>query len=116
MAWPDGENCLFATAGGLHVPRLPDLFPDASGLVELTAPLLNDGPWCPDAISVFRYDADLLRLRRIGVTLRVEAGPVWLRGPASAFFMRGGTARTSRYVPDREVTFTVAPRNLGTER
>ena len=116
MAWPDGENCVFAIGAGAHVPRLAELMPDASGLVELTAPLLNDGPWCPDAASVFRYDADLLRVRRIGVTVRVEAGASWLRGPASAFFMRGGTARTSRYVPDQEVTFTVAPRNLGTRR
>jgi hypothetical protein len=116
LAWPDGENCVFTIVNGAHVPRLPDLAPEASGLTELTAPLLSDGPWCPDAASAFRYDADLLRLRRIGVTLRVEAGPERLRGPASAMFIRAGTAQTSRYVPDREVTFTVAPRNLGTER
>lgn len=116
LAWPDGENCIFTIVKGAHVPRLPDLVPDASGLVELTAPLLSDGPWCPDAASAFRYDADLLRLRRIRVRLRVEAGPAWLRGPASAYFMRAGTAQTSRYVPDQEVTLTVAPRNLGTER
>ena len=116
MVWPDGENCVFTIAAGAHVPRLGELIPGADGLVELTAPLLNDGPWCPDAVSAFRFDADLLRVRRISVTLRVEAGAAWLRGPASAFFMRGGTALTSRYVPDQEVTFSVAPRNLGTER
>jgi prepilin-type N-terminal cleavage/methylation domain-containing protein len=115
-AWPEGENCVFTVVAGAHVPRLAGLVPNASGFVELNAPLLNDGPWCPDAASAFRYDADLLRLRRIDVTLRVEAGPAWLRGPASRFFMRAGTAETRRYVPDQEVTFTVAPRNLGTER
>lgn len=116
LAWPDGENCVFTIVDGAHVPRLPDLVPDASGLIELTAPLLADGPWCPDAASAFRYDADLLRVRRIGVRLRVEAGPAWLRGPASPLFMRAGTAQTARYVPDQEVAFTIAPRNLGTER
>ncbi len=116
LAWPDGENCVFATAAGVHLPRLPDLVPDASGLVELTAPLLGDGPWCPDAGSALRYDADLLRIRRIAVRLRVEAGASSLRGPASAFFMRAGTAKTARHVPDQEVTFTVGPRNLGAER
>jgi len=116
LAWPDGENCLFTIVNGAHAPRLPELVPDATGLIELTTPLLGDGPWCPDAASAFRYDADLLRLRRIGVRLRVEAGPAWLRGPASPLFMRAGTAQTSRYVPDQEVAFTVAPRNLGTER
>jgi hypothetical protein len=116
MGWPDGENCVFTTAAGAHIPRLADLVPEAGGLAQLTAALLNDGPWCPDAVTAFRYDADLLRVRRIDITLRVEAGPAWLRGPASVFFTRAGTAQTSRYVPDQEVTFTVAPRNLGTER
>jgi type II secretory pathway pseudopilin PulG len=114
--WPAGENCVFATVDSLHIPRLPGLAPDASGLVELTAALLRDGPWCPDETSAVRYDADLLRLRRIAVTVRVQAGAASFRGPASAFFMHPGIASTSRSVPDHEVGLAVAPRNLGLER
>ncbi len=51
--------------------------------------------------------------RRVGVTLRVEAASASLRGPAGALFTRAGTSTTAqRYVPDREVHFDVAPRNI----
>jgi hypothetical protein len=82
-------------------------------LVRLSRPQFSDGPWYPDAGSPGRYDADLLRIRRISVTLRVQA-PTPFRGPAGTLFTRGGTSRGSeRYLPDREITFEVAPRNLG---
>ena len=114
--WPDGENCTFAIIAGAHVPRLAPVAPDSSGLAPLTASMLGDGPWCPDDVSPVRYDADLLRIRRVVVSLRVQAALASLRGPASALFLYGGTGRPSRYVPDQEVTFVVAPRNLGLER
>jgi Prokaryotic N-terminal methylation motif len=82
-------------------------------LVPLPQSQLTDGPWRPDAASPGRYDADLLRVRRIRVTLRVQAAAAF-RGPAGLLFLRGGTARSSeRYLPDREITFDVTPRNLG---
>ena len=83
----------------------------------LDAARLSDGPWCPDAFSLNRYDADLLRVRRIAVTLRVETPLSALRGPASVLFARGGTSRTAiGWVPDQEVRFDVAPRNLNLGR
>lgn len=53
------------------------------------------------------------RTRSVRVTLRVEAAPASLRGPAGALFTRGGTSTSAeRYLPDRQVRFDVAPRNL----
>jgi len=112
--YPAGENCTFTVdPNGMQVPRLVVLGSGANALVQLTSAELTDGPWCPDALSPTRWDADLLRVRRVGVTLRVEAAILALRGPASLLFSHGGTARNgNRWLPDREITFQVSPRNL----
>lgn len=115
-AYPVGENCAFIrTAGGATAPRLPQL---AAGpvLVPLPAEALTDGPWCPDGTSPNRYDADLLRVRQVVATIRVEAAVAALRGPAGPLFTRGGTARGTRLVPDRIVRLVVAPRALNAGR
>jgi Prokaryotic N-terminal methylation motif len=110
--YPSGENCAFTVANGLQVPRLPALAA-TTGEVELTPAMLTDGPWCPDPTFDNRYDADLLRIRRVVVTLRVQAAIAALRGPAGVLFMRGGTSTSSeRYVPDQEIKFSVTPRNM----
>jgi Tfp pilus assembly protein PilW len=119
-SYPAGENCAFQLdeAGAQQVPRLTALG-DGSGttLVKLTEAQLRDGPWCPDAANAHRYDADLLRIRRVSVTLRLEAALSSLRGPAGALFTRGGTAHAgSRWVPDQEIRFDVAPKNLNIGR
>lgn len=117
-AYPAGENCTFTLDGeGNHVPRLASLGPGTPALVPLTSAQLTDGPWCPDAINPSRWDADLLRIRRISVTLRVETAEAALRGPASVLFSHGGTSRGgARWVPDQEVRFQVSPRNLNLAR
>ena len=95
--YPPGENCTFIVdaAGPTHVPRLPAL--NVTGaLVRLTPEQLADGPWCPDEADVNRWDADFLRIRKVGVTVRVEAAL------ASA--------------PDQEIYWEVAPRNLNLDR
>jgi hypothetical protein len=114
-----GANCLFDAAG---VPALGVLAPDDGDQVELTEALLTDGPWCgasavgagssaPAAVPVF--DADLYRVRRIRVTLRVQANPAWARGPDRNLFQRPGTGTAPRlFVPDYIITFDVSPRNL----
>jgi hypothetical protein len=110
-AWGPGENCAFAAAGGEHVPRLAWL--GSGGPVRLNESLLTDGPWCPDASFANRYDADLLRIRRVHVILRVQVAAAALRGPAGALFSRGGTSTSAqRFVPDIEVRFDVTPRNM----
>ena len=114
-AWPPVENCTFAAQNGQHVPRLPALA--TSGLVELSSAMLVDGPWCPDEAHAHRFDADLFRVRRISVTLRVQAAAALLRGPAGPLFTRGGTSTSAeRFVPDQEIHFDVAPRNMNAGR
>jgi hypothetical protein len=79
--------------------------------------MLTDGPWCPDGLAPNRFDADLFRVRKIRVTVRVQSALASLRGPAGTLFLKGGTARTGyRYVPDLEVQFDVTPRNLNLDR
>lgn len=116
-SWPPGENCTFAVVEGAHVPRLATLGVGGTLQVELTAGLLSDGPWCPDESSPTRFDADLLRVRRVHVELRVQSALASLRGPASALFVNPGTARAAnRYVPDLSMRFDIAPRNMSRGR
>jgi hypothetical protein len=86
-----GENCAWQVSGGAQVTRLAFLGGSGS-LVRLTASQLTDGPWCPNDANVNRYDADLLRIRKVRVMLRVQSA--------------NGSVR------DRSVRFDVSPRNL----
>lgn len=115
-SWPAGENCAFMVQAGQQVSRMPAL---AAGLgqVSLPASVLTDGPWCPDAQHTNRFDADLLRIRRVRVKLRVQASLASMRGPAGVLFTRGGTATSGeRLVPDQEIAFDVTPRNMNLGR
>jgi prepilin-type N-terminal cleavage/methylation domain-containing protein len=106
---PGAANCLFDVVG---VPALGALAPDDGNQVELTEALLTDGPWC-GAGSGTAFDADLYRVRRIRVTLRVQANPTWARGRDRNLFQRPGTGTATRLlVPDYVITFDVSPRNL----
>jgi type II secretory pathway pseudopilin PulG len=114
--WAAGENCVFALASGLQIPRLTTLAAGA-GQVRLEPALMTDGPWCPDATAAGRFDADLLRIRRVRVRLRVQAAAATLRGPASLLFTKGGSAvAANRFVPDQQVSFDVTPRNMNLGR
>jgi hypothetical protein len=117
-AYPAGENCIFTIDGtGLQTPRLTTLGGGNPTLVKLAPAQLMDGPWCPDETNPNRWDADLLRIRRVAVTLRVETAAKALRGPAGVLFTNGGTARGgSPWVPDQEIRFQVTPRNLNLGR
>lgn len=111
--FPAGENCVFArSASGLAVPRLASLAASPS-LVPLASDVLTDGPWCPDAADPNRYDADLLRVRQVVMTVTVQSAVAALRGPAGPLFTRGGTARGTRLVPDRVARVVISPRPLG---
>ena len=65
-------------------------------LVRLERASLTDGPWIPDASAPERFDADLLRVRSVRVTLRVRSSGVFLRAP----------------LRDQQISFVVTPRNL----
>lgn len=119
-AWPPGENCTWQISGGEQVPRLASLAAD-SRLVRLTAAQLTDGPWCPDAASPNRYDADLLRIRSVRVAIRLQTGNPRLRASLGsgrgAFFAHAGTAMNpARTVPDHAIRFDVSPRNMNLGR
>jgi hypothetical protein len=124
--WGPGENCVFRVVDGQHVARLPDLPGPASGLVALPLALLSDGPWCPGASNGAgvelpdRFDADLLRVRKVRVTVRLQVAPESLRGsnpPGAVLFANPGTSRSGHaLVPDREIRFEVTPRNMAVGR
>jgi prepilin-type N-terminal cleavage/methylation domain-containing protein len=118
-AYGPGENCAFTldASTSAQIPRLTEIGFGEPALVKLSPAQLTDGPWCPDALDPHRYDADLLRIRRISVMLRVEASLAALRGPAGRLFSRGGSAMSGAlWVTDQEVHFDIAPKNLNLGR
>ncbi len=84
-------NCLY-DAAGVPDPALITLPAGADGLAALAPAILGDGPWC--GAGETRFDADLLRIRRVRVT---AAAVVAGSGPGS---------------PLPSVSFDIAPRNL----
>jgi hypothetical protein len=115
IGWPAGENCTFALVDGRHQTRLASLGIPGS-LVEIPPTLMTDGPWCSDAGARTRFDADLLRIRRVRFTLRVQTALESLRGPAGMLFTQGGLARSAgRFVPDVEIQLDIKPRNMSLE-
>lgn len=95
-----------------HVVGLDFDYADEVG-TALTSAELGDGPWLPNAVDPLRWDADLLRIRTIGVTLRVEAALAALRGPTAALFRNPGTSRSANaWMPDQTIRFRVSPRSL----
>jgi hypothetical protein len=110
--WPPGENCLFSRFAGAPSPRQVPLPEELNGLARLPVSFLADGPWCPDDAAPNRYDADLLRVRLVRVTLRVQAQSPAARGLDARLFNQPGSAReASRLVPDLEIRVDVALRN-----
>ena len=125
--WGMGENCIFHVDGvsGRQVarPEIQTLGTALDGPVSLPAAMLTDGPWCPADTSTDgeampnKFDADLLRVRRVRITLRVQSANDLLRGPAGVLFRHGGrSSGGQRFVPDQEVRFDVSPRNMNLGR
>jgi prepilin-type N-terminal cleavage/methylation domain-containing protein len=117
MAGPPGRagsNCVFLANGGpLATPRLSALGAAGAALVRQPPAAFTDGPWCPTETAPNRFDADLLRIRSVGVSLRIESALAALRGPAGTLFARAGTATVAtRYAPDIQVHFRVTPAAL----
>ncbi len=78
-------------------PRAPQLVANGElkdDPITLGPALFADGPWWEDQSGAGRFDADLVRVRSVGVRLRVR----------SVF--------GARLVPDLEITFRVALRNM----
>jgi hypothetical protein len=104
-----GANCLYDAMHNLV--GLPTLDADEGSLAILKPADLIDGPWCGGGDTEF--DADLLRIRKVRVTLRMQASTATLRGSNPLLFMNPGRATQSMtMVPDYIVRFDVTPRNL----
>ena len=106
---PGTANCLY-DAGGAFLGGMSTLTPAGGSLAPLPLSMLNDGPWCGDRNS--RFDADLLRVRQVRVTVRVQAGPDALRATGPLFLSPGTSHRSDQALPDYIVAFDVSPRNL----
>jgi len=105
---PDGiGNCVY-NAGSPPVSLLEDH--GGTGLHQLTSAQMTDGPVCGAGPHLF--DGDLLRIRLVRVTLRLQAAADEVRGSGTLFTRPGRSASGDSYVPDLELTFDVAPRNM----
>jgi hypothetical protein len=82
-----------------------------AGFAPRFSAALKDGPACGTGPAAF--DADLMRVRALRITLRVQAGQASYRGLSPRWFRRPGLVTDPRLVvPDQEATFDVAPPNL----
>ncbi len=102
-------NCLF-TSSGDRIPR-PVLPADHGGLATLPLSMLQDGPFC--GAGERSYDVDLLRIRSVRATMRLQSGADALRGQDRRLFARPGSATLmERMVPDAVLSIELTPRNL----
>lgn len=110
------ENCLYDAVG--NYKNLPVLAADEGSLARLTPAMLTDATGngiCGGGSTEF--DPDLLRIRKLKVTLRLQVAAAALRGSSTLLFRNPGTAVDSkRMVPDYTVSFEITPRNLNLTR
>lgn len=99
---PGRPGCLVDAAGQ---PTLPSLGPTNGALAELTPATLSDGPACGAVPQ--RFDADLYRIRRLSITLRVQASSPSRRGRDPRRWVHPGVADDKEAWPDVELTFDV---------
>jgi hypothetical protein len=109
---PGIDDCLYDASGNWKGGLV--LGAQGGSLAPLPLSMLNDGPWCAAGDS--RFDADLLRVRAVRVTLRVQAASSAFRGPGAAFARPGTSRAGDRFLPDYLLTFDVTPRNLNLAR
>jgi len=83
-------------------------------LAALPLAILNDGPWCGDGNN--RFDADLFRVRKVRVTLRVQASSTTFRASGSEFSVGGINTSALKNLPDYSVVFEISPRNMNLGR
>jgi hypothetical protein len=110
---PGTANCLYDASGNL-LPGLSVLTTQGGSLAPLPLTMLNDGPWCGAGYN--RFDADLLRVKKIRVTVRIQATQDMHRGAGSEYAVSGTSRSALRSLPDYSLTFEVSPRNMNLGR
>ena len=103
---PGAANCAYA--GSPPVSILTNLGGDGPKLMN--GSLLTDGPPCGH--PPFQFDGDLLRIRRVSFTVRVEAESAGFRARGTSFASPGISRASARSVADLPITVDVAPRNM----
>jgi len=78
--------------------------------VPLQLDEFRDGPWCGSGGNIF--DADLLRIRRVRVVVRLRAANPVARGSSPDYVDAGRASTAMSLVPDLEVISDVTPRAL----
>ena len=106
-------NCLYNAAGN-PVGGLSVLATQGGSLAELPLNILNDGPWCGDGNN--RFDADLLRVKKVRIQLRVQASQAWMRSSGADYVVAGTSKSDMRSLRDYTVQFEVSPRNMNLGR
>ena len=107
-------NCLYDAAGN-YLNAIGTLPADEGSLAVLPLNILNNGPWCGSGDT--QFDADLLRVRKVRVTLRMQVASPSLRGSDTQLFANPGKSGDgNKIVPDYFVRFDVTPRNLNLTR
>lgn len=107
-----GATCWFDAD---QAPRFGGVVtPPGAPLVRLGLGVFRDGPWCGAGEN--RFDADLLRIRQVRITVRVAAASDDARGTGALFMRPGRGHNAMRLVPDVEVSVDVTPRNLNADR
>jgi hypothetical protein len=103
---PGASNCAYA--GSPPAPVLANLGGDAPK--QMAPSLLTDGPTCGQ--PPYQFDADLLRIRRVSFTVRVEAESAEFRARGISFRTPGVSRASARAVSDLQTTVDVTPRNM----
>ena len=106
-------NCLYDAAGN-QISGLGPLPSSGGSLAALPLNILNDGPWCGGGEN--RFDADLLRVKKVRITLRVQASQAQFRGTGADYTVSGFNKNATKALADYTVRFEVTPRNMNLGR
>lgn len=108
--YPDGTTLV---SGLYSVPSTPGSYDGSLAPFPLTA--FTDGPFCGGGSNEF--DADLMRVRKIRMSIRVQTPVDALRGQDTTLFKKPGTSRAGqKMVPDLTAAFEIVPRNMNLSR
>jgi prepilin-type N-terminal cleavage/methylation domain-containing protein len=100
------DTCTY-DAAGQPWPGLTETGAGA-GLELIPLSAFRDGPWCGEGDN--RFDADILRIRRVSLFLRFRATPAQARGSGHLWMDPGTGTNVHGLTGDREVRIDAAPR------